>query len=196
MRRNRLRNRAWFRSTPRSPMRRKGARADPRHRRGRARRPFQIAEVVARIDAFWRNREGAESSGDAVYRPPAPAESFRFETDAKGVIRWVDGVSRAPIVGLSLDLQGAPAAAGSRVDGVASGAFRPPRRLLQRAAAGRRRIGCRGRLADVGHPRVRSRQRPLHRLSRHRAPPGAPTTRRAGARHARDARRFAASARP
>ncbi|MEZ0243505.1 MAG: histidine kinase dimerization/phospho-acceptor domain-containing protein, partial [Sphingomonas sp.] len=86
--------------------------------------PFAISEVVARIDAFWKNRE---EGGDASPRlAPVPADHFRFETDAKGVVRWVDGVSRAPIVGLSLDLQG-PAtgmADGSRVDGVAAGAFR------------------------------------------------------------------------
>lgn len=85
--------------------------------------PFAISEVVARIDAFWKNREeGAEAPRTAL----PLAEHFRFETDAKGVVRWVDGVSRAPIVGLSLDLQG-PAtgtAEGSRVDGVAAGAFR------------------------------------------------------------------------
>ena len=85
---------------------------------------FAISDVVARIDAFWKNRE---EGGDASPRiAPVPAEHFRFETDAKGVVRWVDGVSRAPIVGLSLDLQG-PAtgmADGSRVDGVAAGAFR------------------------------------------------------------------------
>ncbi|MCD2325381.1 HAMP domain-containing histidine kinase [Sphingomonas sp. IC-56] len=79
---------------------------------------FEIAEVVARIDAFWRNREA---------EPPAPmplyvAEEFRFETDAKGVIRWVDGVSRGAVIGIGLD-SGA-GSAGLRVDGVASGAFR------------------------------------------------------------------------
>lgn len=82
--------------------------------------PFEISDVVARIDAFWRHRE--EGSDPLPQRPVVPAEHFRFETDAKGVIRWVDGVSRAPIVGLSLDLTGLPD--GSRVDGVAAGAFR------------------------------------------------------------------------
>ncbi|MCW3849204.1 sensor histidine kinase [Sphingomonas sp. LB-2] len=87
--------------------------------------PFQISEVVARIDAFWKNREEAAEAAEAAPRhAPAPAEHFRFETDAKGVIRWVDGVSRAPIVGLSLDLQGTGASEGSGVDGVATGAFR------------------------------------------------------------------------
>lgn len=81
---------------------------------------FEIADVVARIETFWRNRE--EGGEPLPQRPVVPAAHFRFETDAKGVVRWVDGVSRAPIVGLSLDLQGLPD--GSRVDGVAAGAFR------------------------------------------------------------------------
>jgi len=85
---------------------------------------FAISDVVARIDAFWKNREEGGDAGPRI--APVPAEHFRFETDAKGVVRWVDGVSRAPVVGLSLDLQ-APATGtgdGSRVDGVAAGAFR------------------------------------------------------------------------
>lgn len=81
--------------------------------------PFEIAEVVARIDAFWRHRE---ETGPVA--PPAPprAEEFRFETDEKGVIRWVDGVSRSAVIGLSLDLAGEGES--SQVDGVAAGAFR------------------------------------------------------------------------
>lgn len=81
--------------------------------------PFEIAEVVARIDAFWRHRE--EVGPVAPAAPPVPGE-FRFETDEKGVIRWVEGVSRAPVIGLSLDLAGA--ADGAHVDGIAAGAFR------------------------------------------------------------------------
>jgi signal transduction histidine kinase len=80
--------------------------------------PFEIAEVVARIDAFWRNREEA----GAVPTPASPVvEQFRFETDEKGVVRWVDGVSRAAVIGLSIDLPGSD---GSQVDGIAAGAFR------------------------------------------------------------------------
>lgn len=75
---------------------------------------FEIAEVVARIDAFWRKREADPA--------PMPAmrvvEAFRFETDGKGIIRWVDGVCRGPVVGISLD------AGDARVDGIASGALR------------------------------------------------------------------------
>jgi signal transduction histidine kinase len=80
--------------------------------------PFQIADVVARIDAFWRNREQVGQTPRAMPR----ADGFRFETDPEGVIRWVDGVSRNPVIGLSLELHGA--AGVSRVDGVAAGAFR------------------------------------------------------------------------
>ncbi len=72
----------------------------------------------------------------------------------------------------------------------------PPRRLQQRAAPDRRRIGCGGRLADLGDPGVRSRQRPLHRLSRHRAPSARRRARRAGASRPLARRRFAAPARP
>jgi len=83
---------------------------------------FEIADVVARIDAFWRHRE---ETGPIEPRPPRPVDEFRFETDAKGMIRWVDGVSRAPLVGVSLDSQSVPGGPeSSRVDGVAGGAFR------------------------------------------------------------------------
>jgi signal transduction histidine kinase len=83
---------------------------------------FEIADVVARIDAFWRHRE---ETGPIEPRAPRPADEFRFETDAKGMIRWVDGVSRAPLVGVALDSQSVPGGPeSSRVDGVAGGAFR------------------------------------------------------------------------
>jgi len=81
--------------------------------------PFEIAEVVARIDAFWRHRE---ETGPVAPPAPPPADEFRFETDEKGAIRWVDGVNRAAVIGLSLDLAGV--SDGSQVDGIAAGAFR------------------------------------------------------------------------
>ena len=79
--------------------------------------PFRIVDVMARIEAFERNQDAPP--------PPPPAtthDSFRFETDAAGLIRWVDGVSRAPLIGLSLDFGAAPGTA--RFDGVAAGALR------------------------------------------------------------------------
>lgn len=79
---------------------------------------FEIADVVARIDAFYTR----QPEWQAAPSVPARADGFRFETDAQGVIRWVAGVSRAPLIGLSLDMTAMPD--GSRVDGVAAGAFR------------------------------------------------------------------------
>ena len=80
--------------------------------------PFRIVDVMARIEAFERTQDAAP--------PPPPLagtqDSFRFETDAAGLIRWVEGVSRAPLVGLSLDFGAAPGTA--RFDGVAAGALR------------------------------------------------------------------------
>lgn len=80
--------------------------------------PFEIAEVVARIDAFYtRQQERA-----ATVPTPQRADGFRFETDELGTIRWVEGVSRAPLIGLSLELSPMPGE--SRADGVAAGALR------------------------------------------------------------------------
>ncbi|KQM97537.1 histidine kinase dimerization/phospho-acceptor domain-containing protein [Sphingomonas sp. Leaf25] len=80
--------------------------------------PFSIVDVMARIVAFERIQ-------DAVPAPRAPLprhDQFRFETDATGMLRFVDGVSRAAVVGLSLALEGGPTIAG--FDGVAAGALR------------------------------------------------------------------------
>ncbi len=80
--------------------------------------PFEIADVVARIDAFYTLQQER-----AAHAPlPARVDGFRFETDEQGVIRWVEGVSRAPLIGLSLELNASSDA--SRADGVAAGALR------------------------------------------------------------------------
>jgi signal transduction histidine kinase len=81
--------------------------------------PFQISELVARIAAYQRKRDLSPSEPSDVTRVRG---GFHFETDAAGVVRWVEGVNRGPLIGLSLDLASSPG--GSRVDGVASGAFR------------------------------------------------------------------------
>ena len=74
---------------------------------------FDVADLVERIAAHQRD-------GDEPIRPLA---SFRFETDAAGVIRWLDAVPRGAVIGLTLDHR-AGIWAGAAVDGVASGAFR------------------------------------------------------------------------
>lgn len=90
--------------------------------------PFQISDIVARIDAFQRQRDEEDRSETTL--PVAASrgvagpdrEGFQFETDSTGSILWVAGVSRAAVIGVSLDH--APNRADARVDGVASGAFR------------------------------------------------------------------------
>jgi signal transduction histidine kinase len=83
---------------------------------------FQIADIVARLDAFHRERDesGPLIQVEAVTAGPGEARAFQFETDAQGVIRSVEGASRAALIGLAFDAAGDDAA----VDGVASGAFR------------------------------------------------------------------------
>ncbi|APR55032.1 hypothetical protein BRX40_13305 [Sphingomonas koreensis] len=83
--------------------------------------PFEIADVVARIDAFYTRQPERPVAARPAERAKR-ASGFRFETDAQGVIRWVDGISRSPLIGLSLDMTAMPD--GSRVDGVAAGALR------------------------------------------------------------------------
>lgn len=84
----------------------------------------QIRSLVDRIARFTSGRKAAElESGQAEVRPAdlvAP-RSFAFETDAAGVILWVDQGPRAALVGLSLAeiaLEG-----GSGPDGAVAGAF-------------------------------------------------------------------------
>ncbi|WP_267380710.1 MULTISPECIES: HAMP domain-containing sensor histidine kinase [unclassified Sphingomonas] len=79
---------------------------------------FVISDLVARIDAFNRAREEPA----AVSSAPTEASSFRYETDAQGVIRWVEGVARAALVGVSLAYGAAQGVV--RVDGIAAGALR------------------------------------------------------------------------
>ncbi|MBD8678932.1 sensor histidine kinase [Sphingomonas sp. CFBP 13720] len=79
--------------------------------------PFRITDVMARIEAFERVHERPFAAAPVQRR-----DEFRFETDATGVIRWVDGVARSPVIGLSLAIGGEPGHA--QVDAVAAGALR------------------------------------------------------------------------
>lgn len=84
--------------------------------------PFEIADLVARLDAFHRERDesGPLVQAELFAAEPVEARTFHFETDARGVVRWVEGASRGALIGLTLDTAGDDAA----VDGIASGAFR------------------------------------------------------------------------
>lgn len=78
---------------------------------------FEIADLVSRIEEYQRDRASAAAT------PAAEAQiaAFRFETDAAGVIRWIDSAPRGAVIGLSLSHAGGGNAS---VDGVASGAYR------------------------------------------------------------------------
>lgn len=79
---------------------------------------FRIADVVARIEAFKRG----DTPAPANDTPALVREQFRFETDVDGVIRWVEGVARGAVIGISLAVPAAPGGVG--VDGGVAGAFR------------------------------------------------------------------------
>ena len=89
---------------------------------------FQIADLVARIDAFQRQRDPiAPATSTTTARASIPASSFRFDTDAQGIIRAIEGVSRGALIGASL-AYGAPQG-GVRIDAVMNGALRQRQRF-------------------------------------------------------------------
>lgn len=81
----------------------------------------QIRELVARIEAFRKSRTGdgedEKKDGDAV----APLEGFRWESGSDGVILWVEGAPRGPLVGQTISSIAGREQYG--VDGQAAGAF-------------------------------------------------------------------------
>ncbi len=74
---------------------------------------FEVAALVHRIAAHQR------AHADAI----SPLGAFQFETDAAGMIRWLDAAPRGAVIGLSLDHRGG-LWADAAVDGIAAGAFR------------------------------------------------------------------------
>ncbi|MEK9209664.1 sensor histidine kinase [Sphingomonas sp. 2378] len=79
---------------------------------------YEIADLVARIEAFNQRREAAP---DTPHGDAGPAH-FDFETDVHGLILGVEGVTRGPLVGVSIAETAAQGLA--QFDGVAMGAFR------------------------------------------------------------------------
>lgn len=84
----------------------------------------QIRELVARIEAYRRNKEeqaatlpeAAEAEGGGE-----PADGFRWECGADGIVLWVEGAPRGPLVGQSIASIAERGQFG--VDGQAAGAF-------------------------------------------------------------------------
>ena len=112
-----------------SKMRPQESKPDPAPEGGEA----QIRELVARIEAFRKSRS-------EVFEPQAEetglAEDFRWETGADGVLLWVDGAPRGPLVGQSIANIAERGQYG--VDGQAAGAFerRAPFRDARFSVAG------------------------------------------------------------
>lgn len=114
---------------------------------------FQIAALVDRIAAF-RQLHGEHPVATAEPVEPraaepaaaAPIERFGFETDASGVIRWVDAAPRAAVIGIGFLTPGGDGR--PHVDGVASGAFR------HRTAFNDARLSIAGRSALAGDWRI------------------------------------------
>jgi len=94
----------------------------------------QIRELVARIEAFRKQRDSAPAitpveAGDQ-------AEGFRWETGTDGIMLWVDDAPRGPLIGQSIAAIAGPNQHG--VDGQAAGAFdkRAPFRDARFSVAG------------------------------------------------------------
>ncbi len=78
----------------------------------------QIRTLVERIEAFRKTR-------DAEFEQPLSADQvaeFRFEAGPDGVIRWVEGAPRGPLIGQTIAFSADALEFG--VDGHAAGAFR------------------------------------------------------------------------
>jgi len=81
----------------------------------------QIRELVAKIEAFRKDKHDGYGEPFEVQAGPSTS-AFRFETGVDGLINWVEGAPRGPILGIEL---GAMAEVGEHgVDGHAAGAFR------------------------------------------------------------------------
>lgn len=109
---------------------------------------FEISELVARIDAFQRGERTMPAARQAeLFDLSAPrSRHFRFESDADGTIRWVEGTERGPLIGLTLARPAPLGQAG--VDGAVAGAFR------RRAAFADSRLVVTGTSAAAGQWRI------------------------------------------
>jgi signal transduction histidine kinase len=77
-----------------------------------------IGDLVKRIEAYRTQGESARPAAKVGHR----LHSFAFETDAAGLIQWVEGAPRGPLIGMSFAEMALPGGFG--VDGQACGAFR------------------------------------------------------------------------
>ena len=81
----------------------------------------QIRDLVARIESFRRRRDAAGAAAAAAAAVPALVEEFQWETGPDGIVLWVEGAPRGPLVGQSIASIAERGQYG--VDGQAAGAF-------------------------------------------------------------------------
>ena len=93
----------------------------------------QIRAIITRIARFRRDRDSSPLELDAPLA--GDAASFRFETGTDGIIRWLEGVPRGPLIGETIAV---PASGRYGVDAQAPSAFRrrAPFRDARLAVAG------------------------------------------------------------
>ena len=109
-------------------------RAEPRPSASAEGGEAQIRELVARIEAFRKNRvEGQREPGPTGLET---IEAFRWETGSDGIVIWVEGAPRGALVGQSIANIAERGQYG--VDGQAAGAFekRAPFRDARFSVAG------------------------------------------------------------
>ncbi|HEY0314731.1 MAG TPA: HAMP domain-containing sensor histidine kinase [Sphingomonas sp.] len=105
----------------------------------------QIRAIIDRIAGFRQRREDEPAPEPEPERAP---DSFRFETGSDGVIRWVEGMPRGPLIGETIAM---PASGPFGVDAQAPGAFRrrAPFRDARLTVAGGSEAGGEWRIAGV-----------------------------------------------
>ena len=97
----------------------------------------QIRELVARIEAYRREKERAPAQPAADSRSDLESgDGFRWETGTDGILLWVEGAPRGPLIGQSIATIAGPGQHG--VDGQAAGGFekRAPFRDARFSVAG------------------------------------------------------------
>jgi signal transduction histidine kinase len=82
----------------------------------------QIRNLVERIEAFRRDRPKPIGATGEASGPAAMLSEFKFEAGPDGVIHWVDGAPRGPLIGQTIGFRADALEFG--VDGHAAGAFR------------------------------------------------------------------------
>jgi signal transduction histidine kinase len=96
----------------------------------------QIRDLVAKIEAYRRQKQEASEAAPPEPVDSPPLEGFRWESGSDGIVVWVEGAPRGPIVGQSIASIAERGQFG--VDGQAAGAFekRAPFRDARFSVAG------------------------------------------------------------